>query len=210
VFENAEFNFQRVFELFSKFEGELTNMVNYFEYENKVNEHSVLKDIYEYCENINTRDDRTPKLIALIEKDTKILMGDPNYNYEFALIHYGGLIYASEELTALDSDSNYMIRKLKSVSPEIQNLWENDGQWLWFKVMHDIFNMHKKYHEDALKSIHNKALIAKLNNLLNKPYLFEKKEYQYEFFLTVMGTEMHAKKETVEIIKQIQKSHEIK
>lgn len=149
------------------FEEEYEKMITYLENTNKINEDEVFEELIKYYADVNTEDYQVQKLNALMGEDKKNLMGDPEYAYEFVLIHYGALIFSRADF---DEYFNYREKKCKSDSTKMkENWWNNDViNMIGFTVMKKIYTNHKKYHEDSLKLVKDITLIEKLKRVMKE------------------------------------------
>jgi len=128
-------------------------------------------------------------------------MEDPNYRYEFAMIHYGATLHCQSVFDQIEETP-------KSASPKTQEWWKNHGKWLWTEVMQNIYSIHSNYHIDAVKSIKDKKLNEKFKQLIQNGHLFQTKEYQYELMLMKIGTAWYARKEALEEFKNLKKNNQ--
>jgi len=186
------------------FKEEHKNMITYLENANKRTEDELLQDLNEFYEDVNTEDYQIQTMKKIMDGETKTLIYDANYTYEYILINYGALVYAKEELSNYDSYSQNMEYKLKCAGENMKN-WNHDGgKLIWFTIMSQVYLIHEQFEESTLKLTKDETLIKKLKVLMDEPQLLIEKEYRYEFLLTAIGTVLHARKEVLEEFKNVE------
>jgi len=188
------------------FEEEYTTMITFLENENKSNEDELLRDLNEFYQDVNTKDYQIQRIKKIMEEDTKTLMYDPNYTYEFVLINYGALVYAKEEISKYDSYSQDVETKMNCVNEKMKNWNDAGGKFIWFTILSHVYLIHEQFEESTVPSkfIKDETLIEKLKVLMKEPQLLLEKEYRYEFMLTAIGTVMHARKEVLDEFKNVE------